>query len=176
MLHWNSGAGRRGLVGKWGGCGEGNDDHIIHSPTSLSELWDLPSNRHVVHTAFDFFFLFLSQNNICIHWSQHNTTVHTVGETTFCFSQLQEAGRRGGEAGGGGVVVEEEGRRLRLRQAGDVSLRRGAFWLAGGAVGLVLEEQDPAKIEKGGDESRVPTSRQNRIFSPSGLKADAFAE
>lgn len=37
---------------------------------------------------------------------------------------------------------------LRLRQAGDVSLRRGAFWLAGGAVGLVLEEQDPAKTTK----------------------------
>lgn len=43
---------------EYGGAGDDNQENIIHSPTSLSELWDLPSNRHIVHTAFDFFSLF----------------------------------------------------------------------------------------------------------------------
>lgn len=50
----------------------------------------------------------------------------------------------------------EAGRWLRLRQTGNVPLRRGAFWFAGGSVGLVLKQQDSAKTNEEGDlKSRV---------------------
>lgn len=109
---------------------------FIHSPTSLSELWDLPSNRHIVHTAFSF--SFISQNNICNHWS-HTTRHSTRWKNNFPF--LSAAGSRAR-----GVARRVDG--CVLRQAGDVSLWWGTFWFAGGAVGLVLEQQDPAKTRK----------------------------
>lgn len=131
---WISGRARKGGGEGQERAGDDNQDNIIHNPTSLSELWDLPSNRHIVHTAFDFF-SFLSQNNICNHWS-HTTRHSTRWKNDFLF--LSAAGSRAKGVG-------EQGRGLRSRQAGDVSLRRGTFWLAGGTVGLVLKQQDPAK-------------------------------
>lgn len=87
-----------------------------------------------------FFFLFFFYHKITslITGPTQHDTPH-AGKNHFPF--LSAAGSRAKGVG-------EEGRWLRLRQAGDVSLWRGTIGFAGGAVGLVLEQQDTARKRK----------------------------
>lgn len=122
MLRLIWGRGGRGRGGE-GGVGDDNDDNI-HSPTSLCELWDLPSNRHIVHTIS--FFSFLSQNNICNHWS------HTTRHSTH-FWLLQEAGLR---LGGGGPMAAFKADWQCPASEGGLLVCRGLRWPCPQTAGL----------------------------------------